>query len=447
MAFGGITAVFWLLVLTQVHGGASLSSGTADGMERWGYVEVRPKAHIFWWYIQSLQRVPSPMKPWPTILWLQGGPGQSGIGLGNFAEIGPLDVDLNPRNSTWLQKADLIFVENPVGVGFSYVDDLSALAKTDLQAAKDLAELLKELAKEIPTLQSSPLFLVGESYGGKLAAKTGVLVARAIRAGTLELTLGGVVLGDSWISPDDYALSYPWLLEGVSRLDDNAVGKGIMMAVKVKQQMAAGQFVAAYTTWVNLLDMIDSRSGSVNMENFMLDTTVSSVLSDSAARPLLLPGNSQAANNGSNKVSDTVNGFLKQKFKIIPKDFIWQQVSLQVFDALANDFMKPAINEVDELLSYGVNVTVYNGQYDVICSTLGAEAWVKRLKWDGLHNFLSLPRKPLHYCHPYYLTNGFVRSYKNLHFYWILGAGHTVPVDRPCTALYMISSIVQSPAN
>ncbi|CAL5042541.1 unnamed protein product [Urochloa decumbens] len=403
-------------------------------MERWGYIEVRPKAHMFWWHIQSPQRVSSPMKPWPTILWLQGGPGQSGIGNGYFLEIGPFDVDLNPRNSTWLQKADLIFVDNPVGVGFSYVDEQSMLAKTDLQAAKDMTDLIKELAKEIPTLQSSPLFLVGESYGGKLAAKIGVSLARAIRAGTLNLTLG-----------DDYALSYPWLLEGVSRLDDNAMGKAIMIAVKVKQQMAAGQFVTAYNTWVDLLDLIDSKSGSVNMENFMLDTTVSSVLSHS--RPLLSLGHNQVANNGSNTVSDTVNGYLKQKFKIIPTDLIWQEVSLQVFDALTNDFMKPAINEVDELLSYGVNVTVYNGQYDVICSTTGAEAWVKRLKWDGLHNFLSLPRKPLHYCHPYYLTNGFVRSYKNLHFYWILGAGHTVPVDKPCTALYMISSIVQSPAN
>jgi len=36
--------------------------------------------------------------------------GASGIGLGNFQEIGPLDVDLKPRNSTWLQKADLIFL-------------------------------------------------------------------------------------------------------------------------------------------------------------------------------------------------------------------------------------------------------------------------------------------------------------------------------------------------
>jgi serine carboxypeptidase 1 len=32
------------------------------------------------------------------------------VGLGNFLEMGPLDVNLKPRNSTWLQKADLIFV-------------------------------------------------------------------------------------------------------------------------------------------------------------------------------------------------------------------------------------------------------------------------------------------------------------------------------------------------
>ncbi|KAF8760492.1 hypothetical protein HU200_010114 [Digitaria exilis] len=418
-------------------------------MERWGYVEVPPKAHISWWYIRSPQRVSSPTKPWPIILWLQGGPGQSGVGHGYFLEIGPFDVDLNPRNSTWLQKADLIFVDNPVGVGFSYVDDLSALAKKDMQVAKDMTELLKELAKEeIPNLQNSPLFLVGESYGGKIAAMVGVSVARAIRSGTLKLMLGGVVLGDSWISPDDYGLSYPWFLQVVSRLDDNAVGKATMMALTVKQQMAAGQFVAAYKTWTDLLDLIDSKSGSVNMENFILDTTVSSMPSNLAARPLMSLEHSLAVtNNDFNTISDTVNGYLKQKFKIIPKNYTWEEVSLQVFDALANDFMKPAINEVDELLSYGVNVTVYNGQYDVICSTIGTQAWIARLKWGGLRNFLSLPRKALHYCHPYYLADGFVRSYKNLHFYWILGAGHTVPVDKPCTALYMINDIVQSPAN
>ncbi|BAS84539.1 Os03g0393100 [Oryza sativa Japonica Group] len=76
--------------------------------------------------------------------------GGSGVGRGNFLEIGPLDVDLKPRNTSWLKKADLIFVvglaaDHPVGVGYSYADDPSALATTDLQAARDAAELTSRL--------------------------------------------------------------------------------------------------------------------------------------------------------------------------------------------------------------------------------------------------------------------------------------------------------------
>lgn len=47
----------------------------------------------------------------------QGGPGASGVGFGNFAEIGPLNLNLEPRPHTWLQKAHLLFVDNPVGTG------------------------------------------------------------------------------------------------------------------------------------------------------------------------------------------------------------------------------------------------------------------------------------------------------------------------------------------
>ena len=36
--------------------------------------------------------------------------GASSTGIGNFQEVGPLDTNLKPRNSTWLKKADLLFV-------------------------------------------------------------------------------------------------------------------------------------------------------------------------------------------------------------------------------------------------------------------------------------------------------------------------------------------------
>uniref|UniRef100_A0ACD5XLE8 Uncharacterized protein n=1 Tax=Avena sativa TaxID=4498 RepID=A0ACD5XLE8_AVESA len=448
------------LALLRASSAASVTTGSPDGTERWGFVEVRPKAHLFWWYYKSPQRVSTPSKPWPTVLWLQGGPGASGVGLGNFMEVGPLDVNLKPRNSTWLQKADLIFVDNPVGVGYSYVEDDSLLVTTDWQAATDATTLLKALAKELPTLQQgSPLFLVAESYGGKYAATLGVSVARAVRAGDLKINLAGVALGDSWVSPEDFTLAYTPLLLEVSRLDDNAGDAAKKKAERVKDQIAAGQLPASQGSWSELLDFIDSKSGSVDMYNFMLDSgmdpvaavdlpaTSSSPTSSNAQvmkYSTYLGSNQQEAD--SNTLGGIMNGVIKEKLKIIPKDVEWHELSDPVYNALVNDFMKPRIDEVDELLSYGVSVTVYNGQLDVICSTKGAEAWVQKLKWDGLKNFLNLPRQPL-YCGSSKVTKAFVRSYKNLHFYWILGAGHFVPADQPCIALTMIGSITQSPAS
>uniref|UniRef100_A0A0D9VUT5 Carboxypeptidase n=1 Tax=Leersia perrieri TaxID=77586 RepID=A0A0D9VUT5_9ORYZ len=458
----------------------AVTSGAPDGSELWGYVQVRPKAHLFWWYYKSLQRVSSAANPWPTILWLQGGPGGSGSGHGNFLEIGPLDVNLNARNSTWLQKADLIFVDLPVGGGYSYAEDPSALVTTDSQAATDGTELLKALAEEIPSLlQGSPLFLVGESYGGKLAAMIGASVARAIHAGELKLTLGGVVLGDSWISPEDFALSHARLLQDVSRLDDNAVADADNKAATVKGQIAAGQFAKAEKAWTDLLDLIDSKSGSINMFNFLLDTGVETMSSKPPSNSPFRGINklmkystyldNQASGSESNTIGGIMNGIIKQKLKIIPKDVIHKTINLS--PVLSNSFSEvlqfqlncrwqEASIPVDELLSCGVNVSVYNGQQeqregivyqdsntlDVICPTIGVEAWVQKLKWDGLKNFLSLPRQPLHYCDTSKLIKAFVRSYKNLHFYWILEAGHSVPVDQPCVALSMISSIIHSPA-
>ncbi|KAG2540272.1 hypothetical protein PVAP13_9NG538800 [Panicum virgatum] len=433
---------------------ASVTAGTPDGSERWGYVEVRPKAHLFWWYYKSPQRASAPGKPWPTVLWLQGGPGASGVGLGNFLEVGPLDVNLKPRNSTWLQKADLIFVDNPVGVGYSYVEDDSLLVTTDWQQAADATTLLKALVREVPTLQSSPLFLVAESYGGKYAATLGASVARAVRAGELSVTLGGVALGDSWISPEDFTLAYTPLLLSVSRLDDNAGDEAKRKAETVRGQIAAGQFAAAQGSWTDLLDFISTTSGN-DMYNFLLDSGMDLVSADTPTGSSATASSVQALryaaylggeDSGSNTIDDIMNGVVKEKLKIVPKDLKWAEISQAVYNALVNDFMKPRIDEIDELLSYGVNVTVYNGQLDVICSTNGAEAWVEKLKWEGLKSFLSLPRESL-YCGQSKGTKAFVRSYKNLHFYWILGAGHFVPADQPCIALSMISSITQSPAS
>lgn len=69
---------------------------------------------------------------------------------------------------------------------------------------------------------------------------------------------------------------------------------------------------------------------------------------------------SKVSSNGD--ISTIMNGVIRKKLKIIPKDVSWGGQSDLVFSALGNDFMKPRIAEVDQLLSMGVNVTIYNGQ-------------------------------------------------------------------------------------
>ncbi|XP_057954452.1 serine carboxypeptidase-like 51 isoform X2 [Malania oleifera] len=424
------------ILVPLVYGRINMAAGIGDGLEQWGYVEVRPRAHMFWWLYRSPHRVRNSSKPWPTILWLQGGPGGSGVGIGNFQEIGPLDTNLKPRNSTWLQKADLLFVDNPVGTGFSFVEDKKLLVKTDVEAAADLTTLLMELFNKNQSLQRSPLYIVAESYGGKFAVTLGLFVLAAIENAKLNLKLGGVALGDSWISPEDFVFSWGPLLKDVSRLDYTAAQQTKSLAERIKQQLDDGQFVAATDSWSALENLIIMNSNSVDFYNFLLDSgmdplslTASELSKEIAKKSYSRYLNSLMSSPGGGVDLDTfMNGVIRKKLKIIPKNVSWGGQSDLVFNAMEGDFMRPRIVEVDDLLAKGVNVTVYNGQLDLICATKGTEAWIEKLKWEGLNGFLNQKRTPL-YCDDHEGTTGFTKAYKNLHFYWILDAGHFVISD------------------
>ncbi|XP_057953706.1 serine carboxypeptidase-like 51 isoform X2 [Malania oleifera] len=408
---------------------------------------------MFWWLYRSPHRVENSSKPWPTILWLQGGPGASGVGLGNFLEIGPLNKNLEPRNSTWLRKADLLFVDNPVGTGFSFVEDKTLVVKTDLEAATDLTSLLAELFNRNQSLQKSPLYIVAESYGGKFAVTLGLSILSAIENKKLELNLGGVVLGDSWISPEDFVLSWGSLLKDVSRLDDNGVQQSNSLAERIKQQLDDGKFVDATNSWSNLENLIRINSNYVSFYNILLDSGMDPVSLAASELSKEIAKNSysrylnslMSSPSGGVDLDTFMNGVIKEKLKIIPNNVRWGGQSDLVFDAMEGDFMRPRIAEVDELLAKGVNVTIYNGQLDLICATKGTEAWIQKLRWEGLNGFLNQKRTPL-YCDDHEGTTGFRKTFRNLHFYWILGAGHFVPVDQPCTALNMLGAITQSPS-
>ncbi|KAK8756526.1 hypothetical protein V5799_000772, partial [Amblyomma americanum] len=124
--------------------------------ESWSYVKVRENAYMFWW-LMFADLPESQYKSAPLIVWLQGGPGASSTGFGNFAEIGPQDVHLEPRNHSWVRFANLLFVDNPVGTGYSYVSNETAFAANNSQIAADLVTMISFFLTKMPEFQAGIL--------------------------------------------------------------------------------------------------------------------------------------------------------------------------------------------------------------------------------------------------------------------------------------------------
>lgn len=172
---------------------------------------------MFWWLHYTTAQTPQ-FTDRPLILWLQGGPGSSSTGYGNFEILGPLDLDLNERSFTWIKTHNVLFVDNPVGTGYSYVDHNKYLTKDNQQIARDLVELLRGFYVAQPDFRTVPLHIFGESYGGKMAIEFAHELYTEIAGGRIESNLITVAMGDAWISPIDSTLSWaPYLFQLVSK--------------------------------------------------------------------------------------------------------------------------------------------------------------------------------------------------------------------------------------
>lgn len=130
-----------------------------------GWLDVGRK-HFFFWYFES-QNIPDND---PLLLWLTGGPGGSSM-LGMLQELGPCLINGHGNGTThnyygWSKNANLLFVDQPAGVGFSYLDEDEPLPDNSFTAAADLHLFLQTfVSKVFPKLLDRPFYISGESYG------------------------------------------------------------------------------------------------------------------------------------------------------------------------------------------------------------------------------------------------------------------------------------------
>jgi carboxypeptidase C (cathepsin A) len=131
---------------------------------RHGFFEAEVKRELFYWFVESSGEPPTD----PIVFWTNGGPGCSGL-LGFLSEMGPFrptkdgGLQLNPYS--WNQRANMVFIESPEGVGFSHSD-----ADTDFADDRSTAilnhKIITMFIERFPQFKSNDLYLASESYGG-----------------------------------------------------------------------------------------------------------------------------------------------------------------------------------------------------------------------------------------------------------------------------------------
>lgn len=371
----------------------------------------------FFWYFPAM--IPN-KKDAPVIVWLQGGPGATSL-YGLFTENGPLRVRNNKferRKYNWALSHHIIYIDNPVGTGFSFTKDPKGYCTDQNRVGEELYSTMIQFFQLFPELQSNKFFVTGESYGGKYVPALAYTIHKKNPTSKIKINMKGIAIGNGLSDPINQ-LVYGKYLYQIGLIDWNQAKVFEKYENKTKQYIQQEQWLKAFETFDMLLngDMIGEKSLFANMSGFDLyfnylhtrDYTQSEdfgpMIQKSAVRNAIHVGE-LPFNNGT-----------------------------IVEEHLKEDVMKSVAPWVSELLDH-YYVVIYNGQLDIIVAYPLTLNYLRNLNFTGAEDYKTAKR---------YIWKvdgeiaGYVKQAGKLVEIMVRNAGHMVPGDQPKWALDLIT--------
>ncbi|CAI9786733.1 unnamed protein product [Fraxinus pennsylvanica] len=140
-------------------------------------------------------------------------PGYSGpcrFGVETFDGSLP-SIILNPYS--WTKVANIIFIDAPVGTGFSYANTSQGYSSSDIKSAKDIFTFLRKWLLNHPIFIKNRLYISGESYGGKLVPLVAMEILRGNKARLQpQMSFQGYIIGNGLTDPNiDFNARIPYV--------------------------------------------------------------------------------------------------------------------------------------------------------------------------------------------------------------------------------------------
>ncbi|KAJ1385086.1 Serine carboxypeptidase, serine active site [Sesbania bispinosa] len=386
-----------------------------------GYLPVSPtsSSSIFYTFYEA-QNSTSPLSQTPLLIWLQGGPGCSSM-IGNFFELGPWRVTnsltLQPNPAAWNRIFGLLFLDNPIGTGFSIASTPEEIPTDQNTVAKHLFAAITSFLQLDPVFEHRPIYITGESYAGKYVPAIGyyILEKNAELKVSERVNLAGVAIGDGLTDPVTQVVTHAanaYYVGLINERQKNELEKAQLEAVRLIQ---IGNWSEATDARRKVLGVLRNMTGLATLFDY-----------------------TRKAPYEENLVSQFLNSVEVKKAFGVNESFVYERCSDIVNAALHNDVMKSVKYMVEHLVRRS-RVLLYQGQYDLSDGVVQVEAWVKTMKWEGTVEFLNAERK-------IWKVNGelagYVQNWKSLTNVVVLGAGHLLPHDQPVNSQAMMEDWV-----
>ena len=406
---------------------------------------------MFWLFVPD-----KPVAPDTLTIWFNGGPGCSSFQGGVFFECGPFttphypagypktryDEPLTVNEWSWTKATNMLYVEQPAGVGFSW----GPAPSSEAELSQDFYNFLINFYATFPFMDSKRLFLVGESYAGmyvpSIAHKIHTENKKSKKRRRIHLT--GIAIGNGWMDAEvqgPVVIDYAWW--------HGLIDSSTRDALKI--------------TWEECMD------GSVpmtpifhpftipddcNIMGAVLQAAGSGIFRDLAPNaydvttwdtyPVLDDPDSTYMRFYNNpKVKEALHA---------PKDVYWHgcipgagrrlkdKKVLPGKTLLANDQPESVVPYVAELLDDAeLKVLIYSGDRDMSTSPQGSEMLLDGMKWSGADKWKTAVRGLWMVRDQ---VAGYAKSHKGLDFVVVYNSGHLVPYNVPVPALDIITRLV-----
>lgn len=387
---------------------------------------------MFWWYFPPQNGNRSA----PTVLWLQGGPGGSSL-FGMMVEMGPFrsgatpeEIEANP--GSWNGENGMLFIDNPVGAGFSYTTNDGYVTNED-EVAQNLYSCLSQFYSVFPDLKQNEFFITGESYGGHYVPAIAAKIVEEEKIKTSEVAkLAGIAIGDGWIDPINMIPAYPDMMYnfGLASLKDKKVIEAYCN--KTVDQIEQGDYVGAFSTWDQMLNgdvypypnYFHNITGSNDYDNLLRTNApesfewYSTFVSQDSVRAAVHAGSGTFGGNAHDCEMH-----------------------------LLADFHKTMRPRLEVILASNTPVLIYSGQLDIIIGAALTERFLPYVNWAGQEELIDAERTIWKVDPADEEVAGFVRDIKvngqQLTQVLVRGAGHIVPYDQPRRALDMVTRFMK----